>query len=166
MAAEHQQHQQHQQQQRGPGIDGMSVNYPVEEATFSSTPYSAAQVQREQMQMQFQQQLQAQQQHVNQLQIQQSSIMEDIGPASSTLMQMHGGSTSAEMPITNVSMHHGMHTRSSDAAAAGRFVSTLQSRQQSNVKRGGTVITGGDEGVPQLYKTSKMRRPSCGSSSG
>ncbi|KAG6962483.1 hypothetical protein JG687_00007148 [Phytophthora cactorum] len=146
------------QQQRGPGIDGMRMNYPIDEAAFPSTPYSAAQVQSEQMQMQFQQQLQAQQQQMNQLQMQQSNIMEDIGPASSTLMQMHGRNTSAEMQMPNGSMHQGMH--SSDAAATGSFESSLQSRQQSSSKRGGTVITGGDEpGIPQLYKTSKMRRP-------
>ncbi|KAI9996063.1 hypothetical protein PInf_013241 [Phytophthora infestans] len=142
---------------RGLGIDGMGVSYPVDQTAFSSTPYSVAHVQREQMQMQFQQQLQAQQQHMNQLQMQQSNMMEDIGPASSTLMQIHGGNTSAGMQMSSTSMHQGTHTRSSDAIATGSFVGALQVRQQSSAKRGGTIID--EPGMPQLYKTSKMRRP-------
>ncbi|KAF1778213.1 Ribonuclease H-like domain [Phytophthora cactorum] len=120
------------QQQRGPGIDGMRMNYPIDEAAFPSTPYSAAQVQSEQMQMQFQQQLQAQQQQMNQLQMQQSNIMEDIGPASSTLMQMHGRNTSAEMQMPNAVQ--------------------LEERRDGDHR-------GRRAGIPQLYKTSKMRRP-------
>ncbi|KAE9215510.1 hypothetical protein PF005_g9412 [Phytophthora fragariae] len=118
-------------------------------------------MQREQLQMQLQQQLQAQQQPMHQMQMQQpqSRAMDGIGPAASTLMQVHSGDTSAEMHMTSAPMQHpAMHTRSSDAVGSSMNPPPL--RQQSGTKRSGTLITGGEEpGVPQLYKTSKMRRP-------
>ncbi|KAG7391828.1 DnaJ sub C member 21 [Phytophthora pseudosyringae] len=146
------------QQYRRPGIGGMGMDGSMDEAAFPSTPYSAVQAQRAQMQMQFQQQ-------IHQMQLQQSQPMDSIGPATSSLI--HGGNTSAGVQMTSAPMqmassplHQVMRTRSSDAAATGSFVSALQPRPQPSAKRGGTVITGGDEpGMPQLYKTSKMRRP-------
>ncbi|KAG6623310.1 Long chain acyl-CoA synthetase 7 [Phytophthora cinnamomi] len=129
----------------------------------SAFPYSG---QREQLQMQFQQQLQAQQQQHMHQELQQSHAMDGIGPASSTIMQVHSGDTSAAMHMTSAPMQLApMQTRSSDAVAAtstttGSFVNPPPQRQQSGAKRVGTLITGGEEpGMPQLYKTSKMRRP-------
>ncbi|POM76672.1 DNA-directed RNA polymerase II [Phytophthora palmivora] len=147
MTADHQQHR--------PDVNGMDMDGSIDEAAFPSTSYS--QPHRDQMHMQFQQQLQAQQQHMHQIQLQQSQVMDNIGPAASTLMQVHGGNTSASMQLT---MQQGMQPQSSSATGDGGFVSALQPQSIGNKKRGGTVITGGDEpGMPQLYKTSKMRRP-------
>ncbi|POM77641.1 Hypothetical protein PHPALM_4946 [Phytophthora palmivora] len=147
MTADHQQHR--------PDVNGMGMDGSIDEAAFPSTSYS--QPHRDQMHMQFQQQLQAQQQHMHQIQLQQSQVMDNIGPAASTLMQVHGGNTSTSMQLT---MQQGMQPQSSSATGDGGFVSALQPQSIGNKKRGGTVITGGDEpGMPQLYKTSKMRRP-------
>ncbi|GMF24779.1 unnamed protein product [Phytophthora lilii] len=152
MAADH--------QQRRPGIDAMGMDGAIDEGAFPSTPFSAAQAQREQFQMQFQQQMQAQQQH---MQMQQPQLLDGVGAATSTFM--HSGDTSAGMQMTSAPMQQSMqqpmqqpmHTRSSDG---GAFMNALQPQPRTTSRRGGTVISGGEEpGMPQLYKTSKMRRP-------
>ncbi|KAL3673964.1 hypothetical protein V7S43_001649 [Phytophthora oleae] len=137
MAADH--------QQRRPNTNSLFMDGSMGDAAFPSASYSAAPTTRAQMQFQ----------QMHQMQL----PMDGIGPATSSLMQMHNANTTAGIQMASAPMHQGMHTRSSDAAA-GSFVSALQSRPQPTARRGGTVITGGDEpGMPQLYKTSKMRRP-------
>ncbi|KAH7481845.1 hypothetical protein KRP22_011192 [Phytophthora ramorum] len=150
MAAEH--------EQRRPGIDAMGgMDGDIDEAKFPSTPYSAVQAQREHLQMQFQQQLQM---HHMQLQHQQHKqspdSMDGIGPAASTLMQVHSGHlTSVEMQMTSGAMQQTIATQSAGFLSA----SPMQHHSAAKIG-GGTVITGGEEaGMPQLYKTSKMRRP-------
>ncbi|GMF45264.1 unnamed protein product [Phytophthora fragariaefolia] len=157
MAADHFQ-QQKQQQYRASGFSGfVSMDGSAEESAFAFAG------QREQLQLPFQQQAQGHQQHLQAMQLQQSQsrAMDNFGLAASTLLQVHSGDTSAGMHVSAPMENIAMHTRSSDAAAAaGSFMNPSPLRQQGATKRVGTLITGGEQpGMPQLYKTSKMRRP-------
>lgn len=79
-----------QHQRRLAGIDGLvAMNGAADDSPY---PYSG---QRDQFQ--FQQQFQTQQQPMHQMQMHQtqSRAMDSIGPAASTLMQVHSGDTSA-----------------------------------------------------------------------
>ncbi|KAG7399260.1 hypothetical protein PHYBOEH_009299 [Phytophthora boehmeriae] len=107
----------------------------MDESTYPSTPFSAAQAQ----QLQFQQQLQLQTQPME----------SHLGPAASSLMQVHRGDSGAGMSMTNTLLQ----------PMTDGFESTA-SMQQQNVGSSAVVTPVDQEpAMPQLYKTNKMRRP-------